>query len=44
MATTKDKYYTKILETLVYYNDRNNAPLYNENILQDVSRVMAETE
>ena len=44
MATTKDKYYTKMLETLVDYNDRNNAPLSKEKILQAVSRVMAETE
>ena len=44
MATMKYKYYTKILETLVDYNDRNNAPLSNENIRQSVSRVMAETE
>ena len=44
MATTKDKYYTKILEALVHYNDCNNAPLSNEKILQAVRRVMAETE
>ena len=33
-----------MLEALVYYNDRNNAPFSNENILQAVSRVMAETK
>ena len=44
MVTTKDKYYTKTLETLVYYNDCNDAPFSNENIRQAVSRVMAETE
>ena len=44
MATTKDKYYTKMLETLVDYNDCNNAPLSNEKIRQVVRRVMAETE
>ena len=43
MATKKDKYYTKMLEALVDYDDCNNAPLSNENILQEVSRVMAET-
>ena len=32
MATTKNKYYTKMLETLVGYNDRKNVPLSNENI------------
>ena len=40
----KDKYYTKMLKTLVNYNDWNNAPFSNENIRQAVSRVMAETE
>ena len=44
MATTKEKYYTKMLETLVDYNDRNNAPLYHEKLLQAVSKVMAERE
>ena len=43
MATTKDKYYTKTLEALVDYNDRNNALFSNEKIQQPVSRVMAET-
>ena len=43
MDTTKDKSYTKMLEMLVDYNDRNNVPLSNERILQVVSRVMAET-
>ena len=32
MATPRDKYYTKMYETLVDYNDRNDAPLSNENI------------
>ena len=44
MATTKEKYCTKMLETLVNYNDRNNAPLSNEEIQQTVSRVMVEIE
>ena len=44
MVTTRDKYYTKILETLVDYNDFNNAPLSNEKIQQEVRRVMAEME
>ena len=44
MATTKDKYYTKMLETLVDYNDRNNSSVSNEKLRQAVSRVMAETE
>ena len=32
MATTRDKYYTKMLETLVDYNGRNNAPFSNEKL------------
>ena len=32
MATPTDKYYSKMLETLVDYNDRNNAPLFNEDL------------
>ena len=44
MAATKDKYYTKMLETPVDYNDCNNAPFSNDNIIQEASRVMAETE
>ena len=44
MATTKDKYCTKMLESLVDYNNLNNAPLSNENIRQAVTRIMAETE
>ena len=44
MATTKEKYHTKMLETIVDYNDRNNVPFFNENIKQEVSKVMAETE
>ena len=44
MANTKEKYYTNMLETLVDYNDRNNAPLFNENLWRSVSKVMAYTE
>ena len=44
MATTRDKYYTKMLETLVDYNDRNNAPLSNEKLWQSISKFMSETE
>ena len=32
MATPRDKYYTKMLETLVDYNDRNNTPFSNEKL------------
>ena len=41
MATTKDKYYTNILETIFDNNDPNNALLSNEKILQTVSRAIA---
>ena len=41
MAITKDKYFEKMLETLINHNDRQNAPFSNENIRQEVSEVMA---
>ena len=44
MATPKDKYYTKLLETLVDENNRNSAPLYNEKLRQAVSKVTEEKE
>ena len=44
MATPREKYYTKILETLVDYNDRNNAPLSNEKLQKAISKFMEETE
>ena len=31
-------------ETIVVHNDCHNAPLSNDNLLQEVSKVMAETE
>ena len=42
MATTKEKYSTKMLENLVDYNDCKNAPFSNDNIQQAVSKFMAE--
>ena len=44
MATTKEKYYKKMLETLVGYNDSNNAPFSNDKLWQAVSKVMEETK
>ena len=44
MATPREKYYKKILETLVDYNDCNNAPLSNKNLIQAIITVMSETE
>ena len=32
MDTPRDKYYTKMLETLVDYNDHQNAPLSKEKL------------
>ena len=43
MATTKKILY-EILQTQVDYNDRNNTPLYNENLRQSVSKVIAQME
>ena len=40
MATTKEKYHTKMLETLVDYNDRSNAPFSNEKFRQVVSKLL----
>ena len=33
-----------MLETLVDYNERNNAPFSNENILQEISKGIAKQE
>ena len=44
MATTKDKYYTKLLKTLVNDKNRNGEPLSNEKIQQAVRIVMEEIE
>ena len=44
MATQRDKYYTKMYETLVDYNDRNDAPLFNEKIQQAILKVISEEE
>ena len=44
MSNPRDKYYTKIYETLVDYNDRNNAPFSNEKIQQATGKVIAEEE
>ena len=32
MATLRDEYYTKMLETLIDHNDCHNAPLYSEKL------------
>ena len=40
METSKYKYYKKIHKTLTGYNDRNNTPSYNANILEAISKVV----
>ena len=42
MATSKDKYYTEICNTLTGYNDRNNMSLSNMNILEAIRKFMEE--
>ena len=44
MATPKDKYYTKLLETLIEYNCHHNAPLSNETLRKAISTFMKEME
>ena len=44
MATPKEKYYTKLLETVIDYNDNHNELLSNEELRKAISTVMAETE
>ena len=44
MTTPRDKYYKKLLDTLVEYNNDQNAPLYNEKSEQAISKFIADTE
>ena len=44
MANSGDKYYTKIYDTLIDYNDRNDAPLSNENIQEAIHKFIEEDE
>ena len=44
MATPREKYNTKIYETLVHYNECNNAPFSNEKIRQAMNIVIVEEE
>ena len=44
MVTPIDTYYTNIYETIVDYNDRNHAPLFNEKIWQAIHKNFAEEE
>ena len=40
MATLKEKYYTKLLKTLVDENNLSGVPFSNEKLRQAVSKVM----
>ena len=42
MTNSKDKYYTEMCNTLTNYNDCNNTPLSNANILEALCKVMEE--
>ena len=44
MSTPRGKYYTKMHENLVDSNDRNDAPFSNDNIRQEIHKVIAEEE
>ena len=43
MSAPKYRYYTEMLEIIVDYNDRNNAPLSNEKLQQEINRAIIET-
>ena len=44
MATSRDKYYMKMYETLFEYNNRNNAPLPRKNTQDEILKVLEEEE
>ena len=44
MENPREKYYTKIYENLVDYNDRNDAPLSNDDVIQAIHKIIAEEE
>ena len=44
MATSEDKYYNALLDTLVKENNLRGGPLSTENIQQAVDKVIEETE
>ena len=44
METSRHKYYTKMNETLIDYNDHNNSPLSNGNIWYAIYKVIEEEE
>ena len=44
MATSREEYYTKMLDYLLDHNDRHGKPLSSKQLQEAVSRVMVETE
>ena len=44
IATSRDKYYAKIYETLIDFNDRNDGPFSNKNICDAMHKVIEEEE
>ena len=44
MATAREENYTKMLDSLLDYNDRHGTPLSSKNLQEAVRRFMAETE
>ena len=42
MANSKNNYYTEIFNTLTDYNERNNTPLINSNIIKAIRKFMEE--
>ena len=44
MATPKDKYYNRFLDTLINENNHKGTPLSNDNLQQAVSILLEETE
>ena len=44
MTTSIDKYHTKIHETLIDYNKRNDASLCNETTRDEIHKIIEEKE
>ena len=44
MEHPRDKYYTELFRAMIDFNNRNDAPLYNENIRYTINRVITEEE
>ena len=44
MKNSGDEYYTELLRTKEYCNNRNDAPLSNENIQKPIHKVIEEDE